>query len=339
MERKSKIPFFNSSIEEDVKLPVPKEEKLVVFPDRKETKVDYEAHLKSVIEQQRLRKEADASQEVAHVEIKTNLDYALVVGSGDWHIGSENTDYKLFDSHMKAIKDTEGVYAVMVGDEKDNFVLPKFRSGLFEGVLNPQQQADMVKGILGGLEEKDKILARVSGNHDEWTWTESGVELSNFWHNEMKSPLLRNGGFVHLKLNEVDYTLYLHHGKSLFNSNFNPNHASKRAFEFQGPYDAMFSGHTHVAEAAHSWRWADEFKKDYVQVRTGTYKTKDPYARAKQLGEGQPPGACILMSTEDKRMMPFLKLEDGIEALKAINTVNSLIAQGLLGEPEIEGKK
>jgi hypothetical protein len=106
---------------------------------------------------------------------------------------------------------------------------------------------------------------------------------------------------------------------SLFNSNFNPNHASKRAFEFQGPFDVSYMGHTHQTEVAHSYRWNDEFIKDYVQCRTGTYKTDDDYARQKQLGRGQRPGATVLYSTVQRHIIPFIDLDDAVTVMKALN--------------------
>jgi hypothetical protein len=90
----------------------------------------------------------------------------LVVGSSDWHLGSEHTDYGLFKKHYDLINNTEGVFVNIIGDERDNFVTPKLRQGLFEGVLNPQQQADMVENLLRTWDENGKILARVGGNHD-----------------------------------------------------------------------------------------------------------------------------------------------------------------------------
>lgn len=135
----------------------------------------------------------------------------------------------------------------------------------------------------------------------------------------MKSPLLRNGGFVHLFANDVAYELYLHHGQSVFNSNFNPNHATKRAYEFQGAFDVGAMGHRHVSEVAHGWRNNDSKQHDYIQLRTGTYKTNDQYARAKQLGRGQPPGATVLFDTKTRHMIPFAKLEDAVEVLNKLN--------------------
>ena len=311
-------------------IPVDPEEK-ISYENRKHAIYDADEHLRLASKASQLRKEHDASQEKAEVKIQTNLSYVLIVGWGDWHLGSQHCDYDLFNKHRKLIRDTPGVYAVMVGDERDNFVIDKFKSGMYEAVLQPEEQAMLAKGVLAEMDKANKILARTSGNHDNWTWDLSGVNLDTFWYEGMKSPLLRSGGFVHLKLNKTDYIAYLHHGKSIFNSNFNPNHATKRAFEFQGPYDMAFMGHVHVAETAHSWRWTDEFTKDYVQVRTGTYKTDDPYAKSRQLGRGQYPGACVLVSTTDKRMMPFLKIEDGVESMKAMNAYTSLVAQGLLG--------
>jgi hypothetical protein len=207
----------------------------------------------------------------------------------------------------------------VVGDERDNFVIPKFASARDEHVLTPQQQAEYVKWHLKRLDEKGKILARTTGNHESWTWSFSGIHLEHFWHHEMQSPLLENGGFMHLNINETPYEFYLHHGISLFNSNFNPNHATKRAYEFQGPFDVGALGHHHTAEVAHGYRWSDQYQKDYVQFRVGTYKLDDQYARSKQLGRGQPPGATVLLSSVERHMIPLIKLEDAVDVLEALN--------------------
>ena len=310
--------------------PLPQEE--INYPDKKQVIFDSKQHLKNVLDQQRLRKEADPSQQKCEVDITTDLPFVLVVGSSDWHLGNENTDHKLFFKHYELISETPGVYVNIIGDERDNFVTPKFRSGLFEGVMNPQQQADMVENLLRGWDEQGKILTRVGGNHDNWTWEGVGVNLENYWFSDMKSPLMKLGGFQHLTINGIKYLGWLHHGISLFNSQFNPNHASRRAFEFQGPFDFSMMGHTHGSEVAMGWKWSEEFAKPIVMCRTGTYKTEDAYAKSRQLPRGQAPGACILFSTTEKSMMGFDTIEKGIQALKALNIYHQMKAQGLLGE-------
>jgi hypothetical protein len=299
-----------------------------VFPDRKLITPDQEVDkrtLDNMIKTQALRRESDPSQNEATVNIRTNHKWLGIFNTGDWHLGSERTDYQKWDHDMGLVRNTDGLYMNIVGDERDNFIIPKFASGQFEALANPQQQADMVEHVLTDMDSSGKLLARTGGNHDGWTWDQSGQSLEHTWYKKMKSPLLSNGGFVHILVDNifkkltVKYDFYLHHGKSIFNSNFNPNHATKRAYEFQGRYDAAAMGHTHVAEIAHGYRNNDSQQHDYVQMRTGTYKMDDQYARAKQLGRGQPAGSTVLINTECKRMMPFLKLEDAVEVLKALN--------------------
>jgi hypothetical protein len=147
----------------------------------------------------------------------------------------------------------------------------------------------------------------------------------------MKSPLMNVGGFEHLKVNDVEYLGWLHHGLSVYNSTFNPNHASRRSFEMQGPFDFSMMGHTHMSETAQAWRWSEEFAKPVVMMRTGTYKTEDTYGKSKQFPRGQMPGACVLLSTTEKRMMGFANLEDGIEVLTALNNADKLAGVGMLG--------
>ncbi len=292
----------------------------LAFPDKKEGGVNPEKLLKVMIEHTVLRQEASSSQHEAQIKIETDLPWIAVFSTGDWHLGSEHTDYALWNRHMELVHNTKGVFMNIVGDERDNFIFAKFLSGMFEAVASPEEQAEFVKLHLKRMDDAQKILGRCGGNHDSWTWSNCGNSLEHYWYQEMKSPLLNEGGFEHIDINGQHlYDFYIHHGLSIFNSNFNPNHATKRAFEFQGPYDAAAMGHTHVAEIAHGYRWNDSFAKDYVQMRTGTYKTDDTYARSKQLGRGQPPGATVLLSTVERHLIPFLRLEDAVMVMEALN--------------------
>ncbi|OGO14253.1 MAG: hypothetical protein A2Y53_03865 [Chloroflexi bacterium RBG_16_47_49] len=275
--------------------------------------------LEQMLEQQRNREAIEVSQDEATVHIDTGLPWIGIYFTGDWHIGSDDVDYQLWDQHQTKVLETPGMYEAIIGDERDNFVTPKFKTGLYKGLLNPEEQANYIKWYMEKLDSLDKIVARVTGNHDFWTWDTSGLHFESFWYNSMKSPLLRNGGFVHLYVNGVPYELYLHHGQSLFNSNFNPNHATRRAYEFQGKFDVGAMGHSHVAEAAHSWKGADSNQHDVIFLRTGTYKLSDQYARSKQLGRGQPPGATVLFNTAERKMMAFADVEDAIMVLNQLN--------------------
>ena len=162
----------------------------------------------------------------------------------------------------------------------------------------------------------------------------SGQRIENYWFKEMKSPLMNTGGFEHLKVNDIEYLGWLHHGLSVYNSTFNPNHASRRSFEMQGPFDFSMMGHTHTSEVAQAWRWSEEFAKPVVMLRTGTYKTEDAYGKSKQFPRGQMPGTCILFSTQEKKMMGFSDLESGITVLKALTEFENLGAVGMLGYGE-----
>lgn len=289
------------------------------YPDKKIIPSSPELWLENMIDQQRIRKSFEHSQNEASVTIETGLAYVAILFTGDWHFGSEKTDYVLWDKHMTLVRQTPGVYMCIIGDERDNFVTPKYRSGLFEGLLNPQNQADFIIWYLRQLDEKRKIIARVGGNHDHWTWEASGINLETFWYREMSAPLLRNGGFVHMMLNSQPYDLYLHHGVTRFNSSFNPSHRIKRAREFMGSFDCGVMGHSHVTEIAHSFTGLDSKEYDFVQVSVGTYKRDDQYARSKNLGRGQLPGTTVLFNTSKRKMMPFVDLEIALEVMKALN--------------------
>lgn len=292
---------------------------LISHPDKKEPHFEPRQWLDSAIEQQRQRHEYETSQNEATVRIQTGLPWTGIFFTGDWHLGSDKVDYVLWDKHQSLVLETPGLYEAIIGDERDNFVKPKFRNGLFEGVWNPDQQAKFVQWWLTHLNDNDKIIARVGGNHDAWTWDQSGINLESLWYRDMKSPLLRTGGFVHTYFNDTFYEIYLHHGLTRFNSSFNPSHAVKRAREFMGDFDVGAMGHVHLAESTHSWTGLDDKHHDFIQLRTGTYKMDDQYARSLQLGRGQPPGATVLFNTRERRMIAFSSLESAVIVLSALN--------------------
>ena len=295
------------------------ESALITHTDKKIQTPIQRTWIEKAIDVQRQREAVDTSQNEASVKLETGLPYIGILFTGDWHLGSDKVDYSMWDKHQSLVIDTPGLYEAIVGDERDNFVNPKFRQGLFEGLLNPEEQAILVKEYLQVLDDKNKIIARVGGNHEGWSWMQSGINFETFWYQTMKAPILRNGGFVHLSVNEVKYELYLHHGLSLFNSNFNPNHATRRAYEFQGAFDVGAMGHKHMSEVAHGWRESDSKQHDVLFLRTGTYKLNDQYARSLQLGRGQPPGSTVIFNTETKNMMGFAKLEDAVKVLNSLN--------------------
>lgn len=292
---------------------------LIICPDKKIQTPTNNTWLSRIIAHQAERKSIETSQDEATVRIKTRNKYIGIFFTGDWHFGSDKVDYELWDKHQSLVLQNDGMYEAIVGDERDNFVNPKFKTGLYEGVLNPEEQALYMKEYMEQLNDKNKIIARVTGNHDFWTWEGSGINFETFWYKGMKSPLLRNGGFVHLETNKVPYEIYMHHGQSVFNSNFNPNHATRRAYEMQGSFDVGVLGHKHVSEVAHGYKNSDSKQHDLIMIRSGTYKTEDQYARSKQLGKGQPPGATVLFSTSERHMMAFAKLEDAVEVMNKLN--------------------
>jgi predicted phosphodiesterase len=316
MERESHGNLITNSQGKTIEVP---QTALLNHPDKKITTPTNNTWLTTAIETQRQRESTEVQQNEASVTIQTGLPYIGIFFTGDWHFGSDKVDYALWDKHQSLVINTPGLYEAVVGDERDNFVDPRFRSGLYEGIFNPEQQAIYIKEYMQELDKQDKIIARVGGNHDFWTWEGSGINFETFWQRDMKSPILRNGGFVHLKTNEVKYELYLHHGQSLFNSNFNPNHATRRAYEFQGEFDVGAMGHKHMSEVAHGWRGADSKQKDVLFLRTGTYKLADQYSRSRQMGGGQPPGATVLFNTQTRDMMGYAKIEDAVKVLGLLN--------------------
>ena len=122
---------------------------------------------------------------------------------------------------------------------------------------------------------------------------------------------------VEIDLNGTVYSIGLVH-KARFHSALNPTNANKRMMDLRWPVDISAIAHHHVANIEQTTRWEGPYKKEVVLVRTGTYKIKDGYSELEGFGQGQVGGAMVVLFPDTKKMVPFIRIEDGMEYLKLL---------------------
>ena len=107
---------------------------------------------------QRMQKKIDVKQVETSIKINDNKPVAIALTS-DWHIGSVGVDYERLESDLEIIRDTPGMYAVGLGDYKDNYIRNSPPGGEFGQILQPSMQDAVVfyfMSIISG-----KLLALV----------------------------------------------------------------------------------------------------------------------------------------------------------------------------------
>jgi hypothetical protein len=186
------------------------------------------------------------------VEIKVQtrgLPFMLLPLS-DLHIGASGVDYQALQKHLDFIK-RNPVYTVLVGDLADNFSPIKHPQAMKEDVVSPTDQWAVARSFF--REYEDKILAVVSGNHDEWTGA-VGIDIYRWLTEDLNIPLLKGGGVLRLNIDDKEFKVRLWHRIARLNSQFNYTHAGKQALRLSGDdSDAIITGDKHLGgiEQAH----------------------------------------------------------------------------------------
>ena len=216
----------------------------------------------------------------------------------DLHFGSPYTDYAQAKADAVAIASTPGMYAVFHGDGIDNWILPKM-AGLQRGQAMPfDDEMRMFKEWLEMLGKK--LLVVVAGNHDNWTYTLSGID---FLQNLVNPQTFydQHQAIFDIIAGEHRMRFAVRH-KWRGSSILNPTHGMERAAR-DIDADVYVGGHTHIATLARYFTVRD---RDRLAILTGTYKRWDSYGHALGLPPSQHSGAGVLV-VDPRKGHTFIK--------------------------------
>lgn len=205
---------------------------------------------------------------------------------GDIHYGGR-IKYATLRRDVEVIAQTDGLYAVLMGDQMDNYK-PQAKSGtaLYGGAFNnPNLQCS---GLVRRLRPaKGKWLALLQGNHDAWDGKYAGIDRLPDLADDLGCLYVTEGG-ASLFVDAADddsgvvhrYHIIVKHDY-LGKSANNPSNSARRLWEdwpwsFENA-DAVCLAHTHEPNLQHTER-----KGQLIHyLRTGTYKINDDWAIAK----------------------------------------------------------
>lgn len=136
-----------------------------------------------------------------------------IIPLSDVHIGEKGFNEKLLDDIIKRVKETNNLYVMLLGDLINNGTKTS-KSDVYHEVMTPHEQVNYIVDKLKPI--KNKILGMVSGNHEDRTARDSGVDLSNVIADFLDLPYdsasvtyqVRHGKFGSGKNNYVIYTTH-----------------------------------------------------------------------------------------------------------------------------------
>jgi hypothetical protein len=229
-----------------------------------------------------------------------------IVGLGDQHAGSPGSDYPRMFEEARIIRDTPGMYCVLLGDTIDNFVAPKLVAQIRTGTrLSIPDEAVIAREYLSIL--APKIIAVVSGNHEGWTQQLAGIDYFQSVIAQINPRCLYDPFNLWAKVTVGDFSrrMAMSHawrGKSMYN----PTHAFIRSRLIDGKrYDFGFGGHTHRCGSYQSF--PDE-GETVLALLAGSYKIVDDFGR--RLSLAAPNKATAISVMLDSREHAMIPLDD-----------------------------
>lgn len=196
------------------------------------------------------------------------------------------------------IRATDGLYAILGGDGVDNHI--KHRAAVVAAGSKVSEQWQLYDHYLG-MFGPGKILAMVSGNHDDWTRDEAGVDMVAMLAKAKRLRYHPDEVIVRLSLGGQPYRIAVRH-QYRYNSSFNLTHTVKQWLRMgQDDWDIGVICHHHEAAVepfSHHGvkRWA---------ARPGSYQVGSGYSRRIGFNHTRPTCPTFILSPGERRIQGY----------------------------------
>lgn len=276
-----------------------------------------------------LEKVSDSKSAISRTQESTvftpsdNLPVAIAFTS-DWHVGAGGVDYARLRADLDVIRETEGLYAVHLGDLIEN-TKPQGKSGpaLF-GALFPNPD-DQIQYLVSRMRmASGKWVAVCQGNHDAFDGRWAGIDRLPALASDLGCAYFtERGGTVVINHHGHRYVVVVKH-QWRGNSGINKSNSHRRLWE-EWPWewqsaDVVVLGHTHEPLCETVQRRGEPV----AYIRCGTYKVKDDYGErlGYRSGYGVP---VVIFWPGERRFIPFPgeRFDDAVAFLKSAREAGS----------------
>ena len=235
----------------------------------------------------------------------------------DQHIAPGTAcDFKRMREDAEMIRDTVDpipFYACLLGDGVDNHI--KIQQAVLNASSTPDTQWRLFDHYLGIFGEK--ILTVISGNHDAWTPSVSGVDYLSKLAASRRICYAPAEARLTVNVGRQEYKLLLRHQCGRFNSSLNQTHVVKRFWEMgEEEFDIGVVGHHHAAALE---CFLKRGRKHYA-ARPGSYQISTPYSRQYAFEPSVPTCPTFILFPNARRMIGFDDLRDAVAATQGFKS-------------------
>jgi hypothetical protein len=138
---------------------------------------------------------------------------ASVMFIGDVHYGSPQCDISRFVAMLKYCL-TNKLYVLLMGDLLETATRHSVGAGVYEQTVSADSQFEQMVEWLKPLAEAKLILGIHTGNHEERTYKESGVNITKAMARELSVRYLGDACWNKFVVGKQTYTVYSLHGRT-----------------------------------------------------------------------------------------------------------------------------
>lgn len=160
-----------------------------------------------------------------------------------WHLGAPQADINFIKEMIERVKNDPYGRWVYLGDGGE-CVTRISKGDVFTQTLSPVQQQNELVKLLDPI--KDKGLFGIRGNHGNRIYKETGLDFDETLCAKLGIPYLGTAAFWHLKVKDVYFSIYAHHGADS-GSAIGAKVNKAKVFENIYDADAILTAHSHVA--------------------------------------------------------------------------------------------
>ncbi len=238
----------------------------------------------------------------------------MVYTSKSWELASDVQELAIKTGVKSTIRKRKGmdIYDVFMKEPKGKnggqFIYlskAKFNKEMYSGFI----QCPSTKNGTVVIRRNGKVC--ITGNSKRAT----GWMVYRELFDGINVPLLLNGGYLDVGVNDENYRMALFH-KIKYWSTFNKTHGGDRAMDRMVDAEIVFTSHLHQAAVGQSNRYNPPFKKETAVVSSGTCKLHDKWARGGMGIDGEPGGQGIILYADRHKFQTIYDLQVGSEIMK-----------------------
>jgi len=224
----------------------------------------------------------------------------------DLHCGDDDVDYPRMEREIGIVRDTPGMYAGLVGDGVENFILAVFASVRLNASFTIPEEWALFQKVLELLGPKLRIV--VSGNHDWWTKKLAGIDYFRQVVAGISPDVLYDTDDCELtiKVGEMEVPTRVRHewkGSSIYN----PSHGIERTAKWDQGFLLGVGAHLHECGVPRKFNAAG---RNGLAVMCGSYKRSDSFARRKGFPkQNESTAITVIFDDETNSMTGFDNLE------------------------------